>query len=78
MASGQEKAVFTENLPPPPPFWRQFTEKNIAKVEELQANSQPVPLNLRALVPPQVPSDGIYQSFGGTFNARDMLNTRIH
>ncbi len=68
MASGQEKAVFTENLPPPPPFWRQFTEKNLAMVEELQANAQPVPSHLHALIPPQLPAVGIYRSFGGIFN----------
>ena len=75
MASGQEKAVFTDNLPPPPPFWRQFTEKNIAKVEELQANAQPIPQNLRALIPPQVPSNGIYRSFGGSFDVRIAFDT---
>jgi mediator of RNA polymerase II transcription subunit 7 len=64
MASDRENAVFTENLPPPPPFWEHFTAQNVENVKALLEEGRPVPPNLRHLIPPLPPSDGKYRSFG--------------
>jgi mediator of RNA polymerase II transcription subunit 7 len=68
MASDREKAVFTESLPPPPPFWRHFTAQNVDNLNDLLKDGQPIPSNLRYLIPPSPPSDGKYRSFGGDFD----------
>jgi mediator of RNA polymerase II transcription subunit 7 len=68
MASDRENAVFTENLPPPPPFWKHFTAQNVEKVKDLLDDGQPIPSNLRHHIPPLPPSDGKYRSFGGIYN----------
>jgi MED7 protein len=67
-ADDGENAMFTENMPAPPPFWRFFTPENVKKVEKLKENNEAIPSDLSALVPPPVPEDGKYRSFGGSFN----------
>ena len=70
MASADDggNAMFTENMPAPPPFWRFFTKENMEQVEKLKENNESIPSDLSALIPPQIPDDGKYRSFGGSFN----------
>jgi mediator of RNA polymerase II transcription subunit 7 len=65
-----DKPIFTEQMPAPPPFWKQFTPENIAQVKELQENGEPVPTTLEVLLPPPPPTDGKYRSFGDIFDVR--------
>jgi mediator of RNA polymerase II transcription subunit 7 len=69
----EEAAGFSEFLPAPPPFWRQFTSRNLQKVKDIQERGEDVPDSLRALVPPLPPVDGKYRSFGGYFVVRAPL-----
>lgn len=72
-------------FPPPPPFYKYFTAKNIDRLKKLQESAQAqgdeteqesagsgltkqqilnLPSELRYLIPPEVPADGKYRSFG--------------
>lgn len=69
--------------PNPPNFYKQFTNENVARLEQLRAEStttspsQPLlnlPPELRYLVPPAPPSDdGDYRLFGQPRTTRDYL-----
>jgi hypothetical protein len=66
-------ARFTEQLPPPPPFWTRFTTENVDRVQQLKEEQKDIPPELETLLPPSVPNDGKYKSFGGTFDVRFLL-----
>src|SRR6266480_3428256 len=72
-------------FPPPPPFYKHFTAKNLDRLKKLQESAQAegddieqeatdsgltkqqifdLPSELRYLIPPEVPADGKYRSFG--------------
>jgi mediator of RNA polymerase II transcription subunit 7 len=68
MADLEDKGTFSEHYPAPPPFWRMFTEANIASIKDIRESGEEVPEELRALVPPPVPTDGKYRSFGANWN----------
>jgi hypothetical protein len=76
---GTAAAIF----PPPPPFYKQFTASNLARLKELkdaqtatdgapagQSSLLDLPPELRCLVPPEAPADGIYRSFGEEVDVR--------
>lgn len=63
-------------LPPPPPYYKNFTEKNLQRLKELKEASEDadtttqtsklldLPPELRCLVPPEPPENGVVQNFG--------------
>jgi mediator of RNA polymerase II transcription subunit 7 len=68
-------------LPPPPPYYKNFTEKNLQRLKELKealpalegedgdkatraSTLLDLPPELRCLVPPEPPEDGVVQNFG--------------
>ncbi|KAI9691093.1 MAG: Mediator of RNA polymerase II transcription subunit 7 [Bathelium mastoideum] len=73
-------------FPAPPPFYKQFTTKNIARLKEVQHGSSTtqipaeiedreidLPADLQCLVPPEPPSDGKFRSFGGELDVNEPL-----
>jgi hypothetical protein len=68
MADLEDKGTFSEHYPAPPPFWRKFTEANLASLKDIRETGEEVPEELRALVPPPAPTDGKYRSFGANWN----------
>ena len=74
MADPQAGNQLTAAFPPPPPFYKQFTVENLAKLEDLQGaeaesnkETTALPKELQYLVPPPPPIEGSYHSFGGTY-----------
>ncbi|KAK3044660.1 hypothetical protein LTS18_000686 [Coniosporium uncinatum] len=80
---GQQTLVNT--FPTPPPFYKYFTSKNLARVAQvkdqeshattgegtqtsLTAKILDLPPELRYLIPPEPPVDGVYRNFGQTCN----------
>ncbi|KAH8649173.1 mediator complex, subunit Med7 [Xylariales sp. PMI_506] len=77
----------TSTFPPPPPFWKDFTPDNIARIADLkqeQAERQGIsdsssirltglPQNLRNLQPPLEPESGSWRVFGSTYTLVDEL-----
>jgi len=61
-------AAFTEQMPAPPPFWRSFTQENVDRVAQLTESNEAIPAELSALLPPPIPTDGKYRSFGNHFD----------
>jgi mediator of RNA polymerase II transcription subunit 7 len=70
-----EQAYENYALPPPPPFYKNFTEKNLQRLKELkegedgEARSRALtwldlPTELRYLIPPEPPEDGVVKNFG--------------
>lgn len=71
-------------LPRPPPYYHQFTEKNLQRLKDLKdlhghdiedATTKAsilldLPSELRCLVPPEPPEDGIVLNFGDTKTVR--------
>jgi hypothetical protein len=72
MADGGDSAdgVFTENFPAPPAFWRHFTKPNVDRVAQLKENKEEIPAELSFLVPPPVPGNEAYRSFGAHLRVR--------
>ena len=76
MAEQQEPHSLASTFPNPPPFWKDFTPDNIARIEELRkaygkqhGNETParipgVPEDLINLQPPAEPIDGRWRVFG--------------
>ncbi|KAJ6261337.1 Mediator of RNA polymerase II transcription subunit [Drechslerella dactyloides] len=86
MADDQQRNTASA-FPAPPPFFKNFTPENQAKLKELQresnrveddggdAPSQSLPPELVCLIPPKPPTEGQYRSFGDTWNIPDRLPT---
>jgi hypothetical protein len=70
MTDTMEKGHFSQTMPAPPPFWKSFTQTNLDRLREIQAKDETVPSDLQMLVPPPLPEDGKYRSFGGSFDVR--------
>lgn len=89
MAQDQQQAQQTlvNTFPTPPPFYKHFTPKNLARVSQIRdqepqatasegnqtnlaAKLLDLPPELRYLLPPEPPADGVYKSFGQTCNVR--------
>ncbi|KAF2091325.1 hypothetical protein K490DRAFT_33027 [Saccharata proteae CBS 121410] len=100
MADEPEIAPLEAAFPAPPPFWQQFTARNLERVREIEAEAaakkekengedmdteedgeeggtgargpglqaMDLPPELRALIPPQPPADGVYRCFGEVVN----------
>ncbi|KAK6354821.1 Mediator of RNA polymerase II transcription subunit 7 [Orbilia brochopaga] len=85
MADDQQRNTASA-FPAPPPFFKNFTPENQAKLKELQrasnraeddggASSQQLPPELVCLIPPKPPTEGQYRSFGDAWNIPDRLPT---
>lgn len=77
----EEQNIISAVFPAPPPFYKHFTEANLARVKELRTEVGSdddnlkqrlleLPAELRYLLPPEPPADGLYRSFGGSYNVR--------
>jgi mediator of RNA polymerase II transcription subunit 7 len=79
MADQQEPHSLASTFPNPPPFWKDFTPENIARIEELRSRAKghdgdggetppvripDVPEDLINLQPPAEPKDGQWRVFG--------------
>lgn len=76
MADPQEPHSLASTFPNPPPFWKDFTPDNIARIDELRKaysnhhqGETPhripgVPEDLANLQPPAEPTDGRWRVFG--------------
>jgi mediator of RNA polymerase II transcription subunit 7 len=72
----EEKTYENYALPPPPPYYKHFTEKNLQRLKDLTEAAKDgdaatkastlldLPPELRCLLPPDVPEDGIVNNFG--------------
>lgn len=83
----QAENIVSSTFPPPPPFWKDFTADNIARIADLkqeQAESQRIedastirlaglPPNLRNLQPPLEPESGEWRVFGSNYALIDEL-----
>ena len=80
MAEEQQQPLAAA-YPAPPPFYKHFTDKNVARLKGLQQNVATVqggsenedndidiPAELKCLIPPEPPDDGKFRSFGGDFD----------
>lgn len=77
----------SSTFPPPPPFWKDFTPDNVARIADLkheeaerQGTEDPnairltgLPQNLRNLQPPLEPADGAWRVFGSSYTLVDEL-----
>lgn len=61
-------------FPHPPQHYEIFTETNVSAVKAVEKNEE-VPLELRFLIPPKVPEDSSYRSFGDTWLVGNELPT---
>lgn len=79
MIMAEEGQSLSAYFPPPPPFYKHFTTKNLERLEELKASANAessentgltkqqileLPPELRYLIPPEPPVDGKCRSFG--------------
>ncbi|KAI1387942.1 MED7-domain-containing protein [Hypoxylon trugodes] len=83
----EEQAQVSSTWPPPPPFWRDFTPDNVARINDLRKEQaeregiedaskvrlQGPPRGLRNLQPPLEPVDGVWRVFGDTYRLNDEL-----
>ena len=70
----EEKTYENYALPPPPPYYKHFTEKNLQRLKDLTEAAEDgetatttlldLPPELRCLLPPEPPEDGIVTNFG--------------
>ncbi|KFH43983.1 Mediator of RNA polymerase II transcription subunit-like protein [Hapsidospora chrysogenum ATCC 11550] len=90
MADQEEPHSLASTFPNPPPFWKDFTPENIARIEELRSRAQGhdgdggetpparipgVPEDLTNLQPPAEPKDGRWRVFGDHYMLDDKLPT---
>ncbi len=83
MAEEQQANVLSAAFPAPPPFYKHFTSENLVRLREVRpdvgseevkrdtlesAQLLDLPPELRYLIPPEPPQDGIYRSFGAQYN----------
>jgi mediator of RNA polymerase II transcription subunit 7 len=80
---GTASAIF----PPPPPFYKHFTPANLERAKEWKdaqtgqkegeasgtSSLLDLPPELRYLLPPEPPADGIYRSFGKLVDVCSLL-----
>lgn len=78
----QENTYENFQLPPPPHYFKSFTEKNLQRLKELKeaqdgqgdTTNAPtwldLPPELRCLVPPEPPEDGVVTNFGESKTVR--------
>ena len=79
----QSRSALASTWPNPPPFFRDFTEENLARFKQI-ADAQPeakdgapmrripdVPAELANLQPPAEPADGVWRVFGDQYSVRD-------
>ncbi|GEQ72751.1 hypothetical protein JCM33374_g6439 [Metschnikowia sp. JCM 33374] len=67
--------LITSLYPPPPPYYRYFTEQNLAKFKQWNTSSQETELSpeLRLQVPPEVPSTDQYRGYGSVWSLENKL-----
>ncbi|RFU30201.1 hypothetical protein B7463_g6140, partial [Scytalidium lignicola] len=79
MAEQQQPNALAAAFPNPPPFWQHFTPENLNRVAEIKAQNGATPqlLDLRAeirfLVPPDPPAEGVFNCFGDRYNINEEL-----
>ncbi|KAI1374426.1 MED7-domain-containing protein [Hypoxylon crocopeplum] len=83
----EEQPGVSSTWPPPPPFWRDFTPENVARINELRKEEaereeikdpstirlEGLPREQRNLQPPAEPADGVWRVFGDTYRLKDEL-----
>ncbi|OJD31441.1 rna polymerase ii mediator complex protein [Diplodia corticola] len=87
MADDNPDNVLSATFPAPPPFWKQFTSDNRARLKELQQQNAAdegaalppripdIPVELRYLQPPEPPANGKYRSFGDPYDINTALTS---
>ncbi|KAI4592921.1 Mediator of RNA polymerase II transcription subunit 7 [Pestalotiopsis sp. 9143b] len=79
--------AITSTFPPPPPFWRDFTPDNVARIADLRQEQieregivdgktvrlTGLPENLRNLQPPPEPTSGAWRVFGQNYALEEEL-----
>ncbi|KAL9072577.1 MAG: hypothetical protein Q9157_005037 [Trypethelium eluteriae] len=73
----EQRQPLAAAFPAPPPYYKHFTAKNVARLKDLQQSSSAsqdiapdgkpeveIPPELQCLIPPEPPSDGKCRSFG--------------
>lgn len=87
MDEGESQNPISSTFPAPPPFWKDFTPDNVARISDLRQeqaerdrNTDPatirlsgLPENLRNLQPPQEPESGAWRVFGQTYTLKEEL-----
>ncbi|KAH8816026.1 MED7 protein-domain-containing protein [Xylogone sp. PMI_703] len=79
MAEQQQPNALAAAFPNPPPFWQHFTPENLNRIAEIKNENGPTPQTrdlppeLRFLVPPEPPAEGIFNVFGDRFNINEEL-----
>lgn len=79
----QSRSALASTWPNPPPFFRDFTDENLARFKQLaDSQSEPetegapvkripdVPAELANLQPPAEPADGVWRVFGDQYSVR--------
>ncbi|KAI1474837.1 MED7-domain-containing protein [Daldinia eschscholtzii] len=83
----EDQVLVSSTWPPPPPFWRDFTPENLARIDELRKEQaekegiediskvrlQNLPRELRNLQPPLEPTEGAWRVFGDPYKLKDEL-----
>jgi mediator of RNA polymerase II transcription subunit 7 len=72
-----EASQIATTFPDPPPFWKDFTPSNLARIESLRAENgskdgsggrlMALPVDLLTLQPPAEPEDGLWRVFGESY-----------
>jgi mediator of RNA polymerase II transcription subunit 7 len=83
MADPQQGQTHSAAFPAPPPFFKNFTAENLARLKDFQRKAaqsaedagstsegelENLPDELRYLIPPAPPADGRYRSFGDQYD----------
>ena len=82
MADNDQAPAVAAAFPDPPPYYQHFTKANLSRLRDIQktasdGDSQPLPEDLRSLVPPEPPADGKYRSFGVQHDVRSSTSYPI-